>query len=424
MITPRDPDSLIGIAESSPYVLHTRVVTGTGGGPEKTILNSPRYLAKYGIACSCLFMRPPGDPGFATIEDKAKIAGAEIIGLDDRGPFDWNVIRQCIRICRDRHVDIWHAHDYKSNALGLLVRRFHRMHLVTTAHGWVRFTAKTPLYYKIDRYCMQRYDDVICVSEDLHDRCVEAGIPRQRLHQIDNAIVLEDYCTEPPTPVEKARFGFEGRRFMIGAAGRLSEEKGFHHLINAVAKLVHAGHPIGLVIAGEGHLRDQLQRQIDELGLLDRVRLCGYLPDPRELYRAIDVFALSSLREGLPNVVLEAMASQRAVVVTNCNGIPKLVQHEHNGLIVPPDDESALHDALRRCIRSNELRNRLALAGRETIVQKFCFGRRIEKIVDVYRGLSPRISAGIKTNDVPRVSTHETPVYPHRSGFRIADSTK
>ena len=73
MITPRDPDSLIGIAESRPYVLHTRVVTGTGGGPEKTILNSPRYLAKYGIGCSCVFMRPPGDPGFATIEDKAKI---------------------------------------------------------------------------------------------------------------------------------------------------------------------------------------------------------------------------------------------------------------------------------------------------------------------------------------------------------------
>ncbi len=77
MIKPWDPDSLVGIAESRPFVLHTRVVTGTGGGPEKTILNSPRYLARYGIDCACLFMRPPGDPGFATLERKAETAGAE-----------------------------------------------------------------------------------------------------------------------------------------------------------------------------------------------------------------------------------------------------------------------------------------------------------------------------------------------------------
>ena len=140
-------------------------------------------------------MRPPGDPGYTTLERRAETAGAETIGVDDRGPLDWRVVRDCIRICRDRNVRVWHAHDYKSNALGLLVRRFHRMHLVTTAHGWVRFTAKTPLYYEIDRFCMKRYEDVICVSQDLYDRCLESGVSIDRLHQIDNAIVLDDYST-------------------------------------------------------------------------------------------------------------------------------------------------------------------------------------------------------------------------------------
>jgi glycosyltransferase involved in cell wall biosynthesis len=111
-------------------------------------------------------------------------------------------------------------------------------------------------------------------------------------------------------------------------------------------KLIQAGNPVGLVIAGEGHLRDQLQQQIDALELQDHIRLCGFLADPRELYRAIDLFVLSSLREGLPNVVLEAMATARPVVATNCNGIPKLIEHNANGLIVPIDSESALHDAI------------------------------------------------------------------------------
>ncbi len=248
---------------------------------------------------------------------------------------------------------------------------------------------------------MKRYEEVICVSQDLHDRCAESGVPIDRLHQIDNAIVLEDYSTAEPTLPEKARFGFDSKQFVIGAAGRLSEEKGFHHLISAVSKLVRAGHSIGLVIAGEGHLRGRLQQQIEALDLLDHVRLCGFLPDPRELYRAIDLFVLSSLREGLPNVVLEAMASRRAVVVTHCNGIPNLVQHEQNGLIVPIDSESALHDAILRCIRSNELRNRTCgLAGRgKPSKKRFCFGRRMQRIVEVYRELSPVLAAGIKDNE-------------------------
>ena len=415
-------DSLLGIAEPRPFVLHTRVVTGTGGGPEKTILNSPRYLNEYGIDCACLFMRPPGDPGFATLERKAAAAGAEIIGIDDRGPFDWRVVRDCIRICRDRNVSIWHAHDYKSNALGLLVRRFHRMHLVTTAHGWVRFTAKTPLYYKIDRFCMKRYEEVICVSQDLHDRCVENGVPVDRLHQIDNAIVLDDYSTAQPTLLDKARFGFDSQRILVGAVGRLSEEKGYHHLINATAKLIHAGHPIGLVIAGEGHLRDPLQRQINDLELQDHIRLCGFLPDPRELYRAIDLFVLSSLREGLPNVVLEAMASQRAVVATNCNGIPNLVQHQQNGLVVPIDNEAALYDAMQRCVMSEDLRIHLAASGRQTIERRFGFDRRMKKIVDVYRGLSTTLAGQIRSSADQAAAKAERPIYVAQS-LRDCDST-
>jgi glycosyltransferase involved in cell wall biosynthesis len=383
---------------NAPFVLHTRVVTGVGGGPEKTILNSPRYLRQYGIDCACLFMRPPGDPGFATLERKAAASGAEIIGIDDHGPTDWRVIQRCIRICKERNVTVWHGHDYKSNAIGLIVRMFHRMHLVTTAHGWVRFTSRTPLYYKIDRLSMKLYQQIICVSQDLYDSCRASGIREKRLHQIDNAIVLDDYTTAPPTLRDKARFGFDSQRILIGAVGRLSEEKGFHHLINAVSRLIIDGHPIGLIIAGEGHLREQLQRQINELELKDHVRLAGFMNDPRDLYRAIDLFVLSSLREGLPNVVLEAMASERVVVTTNCNGIPKLVQHEQNGLVVPTDDENALYRAIQKCVLSDTQRIELAKAGRRTIEERFCFDRRMSKIVDVYRQLSKDLAARISEN--------------------------
>ena len=385
-----------------PFVLHTRVVTGNGGGPEKTILNSPRFLADYGIDSACLFMKPPGDPGFASLQSKAAVAGAEIIGVDDRGPFDRNVVKECIRICKERRVDIWHAHDYKSNALGLLVKRFHPMHLITTAHGWVRFTSRTPLYYWIDRFCMKRYDRVICVSQDLYNACEASGIRKDALQLIDNAIVVNDYDPSPATQQERRRFGFDDQHVVLGAVGRLSEEKGFDHLINAVYRLIRSGHQVGLLIAGEGHLKETLQKQIDELQLQNHVQLVGFLKDPRELYRAIDIFVLSSLREGLPNVVLEAMASQRAVVTTNVNGIPRLVTNGLNGVVVKTDCVDALHDGIQRVLENNNHRQHLAIQGRKTVDQHFSFEMRMKTIVDIYRSqstsLAQRIVASPKAN--------------------------
>ena len=380
---------------SAPFVLHTRVVTGTGGGPEKTILNSPRFLRPFGVDSACLFMRPPEDPGFATLEAKAAAADAPIIGVDDRGPFDRSVLTECIRICRERNVDIWHGHDYKSNALGLLVRRHHPMHLVTTAHGWVRFTAKTPLYYCIDRFCMKRHDRVICVSQDLQQRCRRLGIPDDRLSLIDNAIVAEDYDPSPPTLAQRQQFGFDDQHIVLGAVGRLSEEKGFAHLINAVYRLVRSGHQVGLLIAGEGHLKEALAQQIRDLQLENHVRLVGFLKDPRELYRAIDVFVLSSLREGLPNVVLEAMASGRAVVTTKVNGIPRLVESGVNGIVVQADSVDHLFHGIRDLLESDHERCRIAQAGRQTVETQFSFERRMQKMVDIYRGLSGELSRRI-----------------------------
>src|SRR5690349_473114 len=108
-----------------PVVLHVRVVSGTGGGPEKTILNSPRFLPPLGYQAYCAYMHPPRDPGFNAIAARATDLAAPLIEIDDRGPLDLCVVTQLRRICHQRKVAIWHGHDYKSNALGLLLRRFH-----------------------------------------------------------------------------------------------------------------------------------------------------------------------------------------------------------------------------------------------------------------------------------------------------------
>lgn len=365
-------------------VLHTRVVTHSGGGPDKTILNSPRFLEPFGYHTICAYMHPPADSGMDALQHRAAELGARLEGIDDRGPFDWRVVRDLLRLCRRERVTIWHAHDYKSNALGLLLRRFWPMRLVTTVHGWVHFTLKTPLYYAIDRMCLRGYERVVCVSEDLLDQCLTAGVRRDRCRHIENAIDIDQFSRRQHRDEAKRRLGVAPGVFLVGAVGRLSAEKGFDVLIRAFHKLLASGVDSELCILGEGPERGALDRLIAQLGLKHRIRLEGYQPNTISWYHAMDAYALSSYREGLPNVVLEAMAMEVPVVATRIAGVPRVVADGVNGMLVEPGDVGALRQALQTMAGDASLRARMAKEGRNTMERNYSFAVRMEKIRSIY----------------------------------------
>jgi glycosyltransferase involved in cell wall biosynthesis len=366
-----------------PTVLDVRVVTEAGGGPDKTILNSPRFVAD-SYRNLCAYMHPPGDAGFETLRAKAKQWQAPLISVPDRGPFDWRVVSRCLDLCRRERVAIWHGHEYKSNVLGLLIRRFWPMRLVTTVHGWVKHTKRTPLYYAIDRFCLPRYERVVAVSPDLLEASRAAGVPEGRCLLIENGIDTDEYCRAYAPGQSELRADMPAGRLVVGAVGRLSEEKGFDVLIRAADRLLTEGIDFELWIVGTGDQRENLANMVAERKRGDRVRLLGYRADMIDLYHAMDAFALSSLREGLPNVVLEAMALEVPVLATRIAGVPRLVCDGENGLLIAPGDEGQLTAGLRRILTDTEARRRIALAGRQTIEDRYSFRLRMEKMRVVY----------------------------------------
>jgi glycosyltransferase involved in cell wall biosynthesis len=209
-------------------------------------------------------------------------------------------------------------------------------------------------------------------------------VPDARCVLIENAIDTEQFRRSAPIDVAKQRLDWPPGRFLLGAVGRLSEEKGFDLLIRAVHVLVRQGIDVGLVIAGQGRQREPLERLISDLGLRDRVRLAGFQSDLRPLYEAMDLFVLSSVREGLPNVVLEAMALELPVVATRVAGVPRLIADGENGLLVDIGDQAALVGAIERALVNPQLRARLAAAARQTIEQRYCFAVRMKKIAAIY----------------------------------------
>jgi glycosyltransferase involved in cell wall biosynthesis len=375
---------------AAPVVLDARVVTGSGGGPDKTILNSPRFLEPLGYRMVCAYLHPPADPGFEVIRKNADRYGAPLVAVPDRGPWDWRVVTDLLAVCRREKVAVWHGHDYKTNALGLLLKRFWSMRLVTTVHGWVHHTSRTPLYYRLDQMCLPRYERVICVSHDLLEACLACGVPARSCVVLENAIDTEDYTRRQATAQAKARLGFPKNGFLIGAVGRLAEEKAFDLLLRSVHALVGRGLDAHLVIVGEGSERSHLQRLASDLNIADRVTLPGWQSDVRGYFEAMDVFALSSRREGLPNVVLEAMALEVPVVATRVNGVPRLVQDGRNGFLVEPGDIDGLTTALRGLLTNPGLRDLFRAAGRRTVETRYSFPTRMTRLKRIYDELLNR----------------------------------
>ncbi len=368
-------------------VLDARVVAGSGGGPDKTILNSPRFLEGGRYRMLCAYLRPPGDVGFARLRERALAWGAPLIEVDDRGALDLGVIGRLIKICSRENVTIWHGHDYKTNLLGLILRPFWPMRLVTTVHGWGHETKKLLRYYAIDRLCLPRYERVLCVSDDLLVRCRALGIPEERCLPLINGVDTNQFRRSRDRAEAKGRLGLPEDRLLIGAVGRLSDEKGFDLLIRALRRLVDAGLNAAVAIVGEGPERRALEALIAELGLTGRAHLLGYRDDVVPVYEALDIYALTSHREGLPNVVLEALSLDLAVVATRVAGVPTLIEDGRSGLLIEPGSIDELTRSLAELATDGDLRARLGSAGRVHVETKFSFAERMRKLESIYDAL-------------------------------------
>jgi len=331
-------------------------------------------------------MHPPDDPGFASIQQRAAEWNSPLISVPDRGATDRKVITRMLKLLKHYSVKIWHGHDYKSNMLGLMLRPLHKMKLVTTVHGWVKHTSKTPLYYTIDRWCLPYYHHVICVSDDLLERIRELRVPDERLTLIHNAIDERTFRRQhaPSQSPLRGKLGTPAGRLVIGAVGRLSAEKGFNHLIRATKTLVDRGVDCEVWIAGTGDAHDELQQLIEKLGMQDRARLLGFVSDTVELYHGLDMFVLSSLREGLPNVVLEAASMSVPIVSTRVAGVPKMLTDGEDALLCPIGNVEQLTETMHRLATDVAMRQRFAAAGRALIERRYSFTQRMAKVRAIY----------------------------------------
>ncbi len=381
-------------------VLHVRVVTGCGGGPEKTILRSPQYADASRYHMTAAYLYPQGDPGMCVIRDTAKSHGCPLYEVPETGAIDHHSIGALLNLCRDLDIDIWHGHDYKSNLIGLLLKRFHKMKLITTAHGFTRETWRTRLYYHLDNLAMLGYDRVITVSPQLLSHCARHGVNPDRLTYIPNAIDSNEYHRTRSLTDAKYELGMDRSRFAIGVIGRLSPEKGVDRAIHMMPAQL-AEHPrVELHLIGDGPERERLEQLAQKLGTANHVHFWGWQSDTRQVYEALDALLLPSRTEGLPNVVLEAMAMGVPVAATNVGGVSDLLDNGNCGIILSDHDRSWASQ-INPLLADPAQHRSFAHKASQRVHNAFSFTKRMARIQAVYDSVMGR-------------ADHVTARYPYR----------
>lgn len=358
------------------------------GGPERQMLGLGLHLG-YGyesIYASFLerglaepFLQKARENGFATIE------------MQKNFPNCLGVIQELSQILREIKPDVFLVHGYKPDILGWFAARKTRTPIIAVSRGWTSHTLKVRMNDTFDKISLLGMDQVVCVSQAQAAKVLRAGVPKTRVQVIHNAIDVSRFANPNRRYRQQLQNLFPTKKsFIIGSAGRLSPEKGYHDLINAMPLILGNYPGTGLVIFGEGPLRNELTQQIRNLDLDERVILAGFKDDLDQWVPNLDAYVLSSHSEGLPNVVLEAFAAHVPVVATAAGGTTELVQNEYSGLVVAPGDVDHLALQIREIIANGALRKSLAQRGFETVTSRFSFASQAEKYKELFARAIPR----------------------------------
>lgn len=315
----------------------------------------------------------PTDGPFLTVV-RSEGLNAEVVEVG--GALDAGAVARLTRRLRVGRIDLVHTHAHFSvNVIARIAGRLAGARVLSHMHienafraGWGH-GAQIALDNATSRLCFS----IVAVSEATAESVRRQGYPADRVIVIRNGIEVK--------PAEPVRL-VEGPTILEVA--RLAEVKGQRTLLAAVANLDATAVFVGRDLEREGAYERELRAEAEHLGVADRVLFAGYRTDVAGLIAGCDVFCLPSFVEGLPLVVLEAMAQGKPVVATPVGGTPELVRDGETGLLVPPGDSGALQKALARLLSDPTFARRLGEAGRDRVETTFSAASMEAGILRIY----------------------------------------
>lgn len=374
---------------SSTRILHF-IESGGLYGAERVILNLSREMAQNSElvpVVGCIVSAPAEQ---SDLYDAAVTEGIEAVKLvipNSRFPA---VMPRIARELKRLNVGLIHSHGYKPSVYGFLIKILSGIPVMATCHLWFEMDKgplKTRILIGLEKRLYRWFPRVVAVSDDIRRVLTGNGVPENKVIVVENGVSIEPVSTPEQSAMLRQSLGIGAEDFCVLNAGRLTRQKGQWTLIEAAAILKRRQVHIKVLIAGEGRLKDSLAEQIEQHQLQDRVKLLGFRRDIPELLAMSDAFALPSLDEGMPMILLESTARGVPSVVTAVGDIPKLIQANETGLVIAKEDPEALADAIESLLADKELRERLAKNARIRMQAMYSSRSMHQKYHEIYQNL-------------------------------------
>jgi glycosyltransferase involved in cell wall biosynthesis len=312
--------------------------------------------------------------------------GREISPLDDLG-----ALARMVQLIHQLKPDVVHTHMAKAGTVGRLAARICGVPLVVhTYHGHVFHSyfspAKTRVFLTIERALGLATNRIIVVGDGQRAEIASYGVaPMRKLVTIRLGLELGQFLDAERTRGELRReLGIEADVPLVGIVARLVRIKAPEIFLQAAVKIRAALPKAQFVIIGDGERRQELETLTSTLRLNECVRFLGWRRDMVRVYADLDVVALTSLNEGSPVVLIEALASGRPVVSTAVGGVPEVVINGETGLTVPVSDVAALADAILTLLRDPILAKRLGAVGRQHVYPRYDSSRLVDDVKSLY----------------------------------------
>jgi glycosyltransferase involved in cell wall biosynthesis len=293
--------------------------------------------------------------------------------------FSWRALRSAFdlaRWLRAKRIAVVHAFDFYANLLLLPVARLAGVRAVIGSHRQLG-DLLTPSQFRAQAAAFRFCHRIVCNSQAAANRLREHGVSARKLVVIPNGLDPEAFISADPIFPRK-----EGI-VRVGMIGRMNVTyKNQAAFVRAAKRICERSDRVEFVLVGDGVFRPEFERQAQSLG--SRVRFLGEQKDIPRVLAALDLVVVPSVSESLPNVILEAMAAGVPVVATRVGGIPEVVEHERTGLLVPPEDDDRLVEAIERLILQASLRTEYGRRAREIALSRFQWDQVSARFEDLY----------------------------------------
>lgn len=387
-----------------------QILEATGGGTKKHLIALLCGLdrGQFDTVVACPSERHPSFGQESILNElRATATNYEIVEMRRaiRPLDDLRSLVTLYRLMCSHHFDIVHAHSSKAGILGRLAARLAGVPTVIyTPHGFF-FLGKRGWQRKFFRSLEWAVglltDCTIAVSPSEFSVVIENHIaPPEAVVLIENGIALDDFNLTIDTIAKRAELGLAPGVPVVGTASRLNPQKDPLTLLHAMAEVIAGDPRVRFVWCGDGELRGAAEALVDELGIRDHVMFTGYRSDVLEVIATFDIFVVSSIFEALGYAPLEAMALLKPVVATDVVGLRDVVIHNQTGLIVPPQNPSALAAAIRQILADPALGAAMGAAGRRVVEARFSLRDSIGQTEQLYLRLARRNAQALRNGQV------------------------